>query len=151
MRKLGRSCALVSLVVLATLVSAAAQITAKPDSLYKRLGGYDAIAAVVDDFIPRLATDPSLSRFFAGASDDSKGRIRQHVVDQVCAATGGPCIYLGRPMKTVHTGLGITAADWDTAVKHFGATLAKFNVPQKEQDELVAIVGGLKADIVEKP
>ena len=60
-------------------------------SLYKRLGGYDALAAVTDDFITRLATDKTLGRFFVGASDNSKMRIRQLVVDQLCAATGGPC------------------------------------------------------------
>ena len=61
------------------------------DSLYKRLGGYDALAAVTDDFIIRLATDKTLGRFFVGASDNSKMRIRQLVLDQLCAATGGPC------------------------------------------------------------
>ena len=120
------------------------------ESLYKRLGGYDAIAAVTDDFIGRLATDKSLSRFFIGQSDDSKKKIRQHVIDMVCMATGGPCIYQGRDMKTSHKGLGISEADWTVAVNHFVATLNKFNVPKKEQDELIAIVASTKKDIVEK-
>lgn len=119
-------------------------------SLYDRLGGYNAIAAVTDDFVGRLITDPQLARFFTGHSIDSKKRIRQHVVDQLCAATGGPCIYTGRDMKTVHTGLGITEADWTASVKHLVATLDKFKVPQKEKDELLAAVSGLKKDIVEK-
>src|SRR5262249_32400601 len=87
-------------------------------SLYARLGGYDAIAAVVDDFIGRLATDPQLQKFFVGHSQDSVHRIRQLVVDQLCAATGGPCVYIGRDMKTAHKGLGITEADWNASVKH---------------------------------
>jgi hemoglobin len=120
------------------------------ESLYKRLGGYDALAAVTDEFIGRLVTDKTLGRFFGGASDDSKKRIRQLVVDQLCAATGGPCIYIGRSMKTVHTGLGITEDDWTIAVKHLTDTLNKFKVPKPEQDELFKIVGTLKADIVEK-
>jgi hemoglobin len=123
---------------------------AAADSLYKRLGGYDALAAVTDDFIGRLVTDKSLGRFFGGASDDSKKRIRQLVVDQLCAATGGPCIYIGRSMKTVHTGLGITEEDWTIAVKHLTDTLNKFKVPKPEQDDLFKIVGTLKPDIVEK-
>ena len=122
-----------------------------PPSLYKRLGGYDAIAAVTDDFIGRLLKDATLSRFFAGASDDSKGRIRQHVVDQLCAATGGPCYYIGRDMKTVHKGLGIAEADWTASVGHLIASLDKFKVPQKEKDELLGIAASLKKDIVERP
>lgn len=122
----------------------------KGDSLYKRLGGYDALAAVTDEFITRLATDKDVGRFFVGASENSKMRIRQLVVDQLCAATGGPCVYIGRDMKTAHKGLGITEKDWDIAVKHLGATLDKFKVPKKEQDEVVAALSGLKKDIVEK-
>ncbi|MEK6301785.1 MAG: group 1 truncated hemoglobin [Acidobacteriota bacterium] len=121
------------------------------DSLYKRLGGYDALAAVTDDFIVRLATDKTLSRFFVGASDNSKDRIRQLVKDQLCAATGGPCVYIGRDMKTSHKGLGITEEDWNIAVKHLLATLTKFKVPEKEQKEVATAISGLKADIVEKP
>ncbi len=120
------------------------------ESLYKRLGGYDAIAAVTDDFIGRLAKDQELSRFLVGLSADSKKRLRQLVVDQLCEATGGPCIYIGRTMKASHAGLGVTESDWQATVKHLVATLDKFKVPQKEQEELLAIASSLKKDIVEK-
>ena len=118
-------------------------------SLYKRLGGYDALAAVTDDFIGRLATDKSLGKFLAGHSQDSLKRIRQLVVDQLCAATGGPCVYIGRDMKTSHKGMGITEADWNTAANHLVATLDKFKVPAAEKAEVLAIVSTLKADIVD--
>ena len=121
------------------------------DSLYKRLGGYDAIAAVTDDFLGRLIGDAQFAKFFAGASSDSKGRIRQHVVEQLCMATGGPCVYMGRTMKASHAGLGITGAEWQAAVNHLIASLDKFKVPMKEKDELLAIASSLKPDIVEKP
>jgi len=120
----------------------------KPKTLYERLGGYDAIAAVTDDFIGRLVADKQITRFFTGASTDSKKRIRQLVVDQICAATGGPCIYIGRSMKTSHEGLGITESDWQVSVGHLVAALDKFKVPQKEKDELLAAVSSLKPDIV---
>jgi hemoglobin len=119
-------------------------------SLYERVGGYNALAAVVDDFIGRLVTDKRFEKFFAGFSTDSKKRIRQHILDQFCAATGGPCIYLGRDMKTTHGGLGITEADWDAAAKHLVGSLDKFKVPEKEKGELLAFVTSLKKDIVEK-
>ncbi len=139
--------AAIALLLLASTVFAADP--AQP-SLYKRLGGYDAIAAVTDDFIGRLATDKQLTRFFVGHSEDSLKKIRQHVVDQLCAASGGPCIYTGRDMKTSHKGMGITEADWDAAVKDLVATLDKFKVPERERSELLGAVSSFKKDIVEK-
>jgi len=119
-------------------------------SLYTRLGGYDAIALVVDDFITRLATDKRFEKFFTGFSDDSKKRLRQHILDQFCAAAGGPCIYTGREMRTSHKGLGITEADWDAAAKHLVEALDKYKVPEAEKNELLAFVVSQKKDIVEK-
>jgi len=137
--------------VTASIVSSTvfAQTAAKP-SLYKRLGGYDAIAAVTDEFIGRLLSDPKFAKFFAGASSDSKGKIRQHVVEQLCNATGGPCVYTGRTMKQSHAGLGITEDEWNASVQHLVASLDKFKVPEAEKAELLTIAGTLKADIVEK-
>jgi len=119
-------------------------------TLYARLGGYDAIAAVVDDFITRLATDKRFERFFSGFSDDSKKRLRQHILDQFCAAAGGPCVYTGREMRTSHKGLGITEAEWDAAAKHLVAALDKYKVPETEKNELLSFVVSQKKDIVEK-
>lgn len=120
-------------------------------SLYKRLGGYDAIAAVTDDFIARLAADKQLNRFLVGLSDNSKAHLRQMIVEQACAATGGPCVYTGRDMKTAHKGLGITESDWNLAVKHLSDTLEKLHVPAKEKGEFLGIIASTKGDIVEKP
>ena len=136
--------------LLLTMSATAFASAQQQKSLYERVGGYDALAAVVDDFIVRLVTDKQFEKFFAGASNDSKKRIRQHILDQFCAATGGPCVYTGREMKTAHGGLGITNAEWDAAAKHLGASLDKFKVPEKEKGEILAFVTGLKKDIVEK-
>lgn len=118
-------------------------------SLYTRLGGYDALAAVTDDFLGRLATDKSLGRFLAGHSKDSLGRIRQLIVDQLCAATGGPCVYIGRDMKTAHQGMGISKAEWDTSLRHLIATLDKFKVPETEKTELLGALATFEKDIVQ--
>ena len=117
-------------------------------TLYTRLGGYDALVAVTKDFIGRLATDPSLAKFFTGLNDTSKARVESHVIDFLCVATGGPCIYTGQDMKTAHTGLHITDADWNASAAHLTETLNKFKVPQKEQSEVMAAVSGLKSQIV---
>jgi hemoglobin len=107
-----------------------------------------APSPVTDDFVGRLGGDPQLHRFFTGLSTDSQKKLRQHVVDFLCSATGGPCVYTGRDMKTSHTGLGITEADWDSSVKHLVATLDKFKVPEKEKNEVLGAISGLKGDIV---
>ncbi|NOT49083.1 MAG: group 1 truncated hemoglobin [Acidobacteria bacterium] len=140
---------LITVMVLASGVSAFSQSNGK--SLYQRLGGYDAIAAVSDEFVGRLGKSKNLSRFVVGLSDDSKKKLRQHLVDFLCNATGGPCLYLGRDMKTVHTGLGITEADWKESAEALTATLDKFKVPAKEKAEVLTAVTALKKDIVEKP
>lgn len=145
---------LLSFIPAGTSTSFAAPTPASPqtataqDSLYKRLGGYDALAAVTDDFLGRLATDPKEGRFFVGLSNDSKTRVRQHVVDFLCVATGGPCKYTGHDMETAHTGLNITEDDWTIAVKALGDTLNKFKVPAREQGEVVNAIAGLKSKIV---
>ncbi len=141
-----------ALVLSLLLTMSATAIAASQDkSLYERVGGYNALAAVVDDFIVRLVTDKQFEKFFIGQSNDSKKRIRQHILDQFCAATGGPCVYTGREMKTSHAGLAITNAEWDAAAKHLVASLDKFKVPEKEKGEILAFVVSLKKDIVEKP
>jgi hemoglobin len=146
-----RKCALVLALGLCIVGSSLASAqTPAADSLYKRLGGYDAIAAVTDDFIGRMAADKELSVFFAHHSADVLKRTRQLVVDQLCMATGGPCQYIGRDMKTVHAGMGITEANWNAAVQHLVATLAKFKVPDREQKELLAIASSLKNDVVDQ-
>lgn len=139
------------IILIAITICAASAASAQEKTLYQRLGGYDAIAAVSDDFIDRLGKGRLLSRFVVGLSVDSKKKLRQHLVDFLCNATGGPCLYLGRDMKTVHTGLGITEADWKESVDALIATLNKFKVPEKERNEVLAAVSSLKKDIVEKP
>jgi hemoglobin len=144
--------AVLPLVILSLTLAAPApaQDAQMKKSLYDRLGGYNAVAAVVDDFVGRLVTDKQFERFFVGHSVDSKKRIRQHIVDQFCAAAGGPCVYTGRTMRDSHAGLGITEAEWDAAAKHLVASLDKFKVGEQEQKDLLAFVSSLKGDIVDK-
>lgn len=118
-------------------------------TLYARLGGYDAIAALVDEFLGTLASDPQMARFSAGMNLDRRKRNRQLTLDYLCAATGGPTLYLGQDMKTAHAGLGISANDWNLALDHVKRALAKFKVPDKESKELLALVSGLSDQIVE--
>jgi hemoglobin len=116
--------------------------------LYQRLGGYDAIAAVTDDFVARLVADTAIKPFFDGIPDSVMKRIRQHVVDQLCEASGGPCVYHGKSMKDTHATLEITNDIWDRTVRHLQDTLRRFTVPSREQNDLLALVASLKGEIV---
>jgi hemoglobin len=119
-------------------------------SLYARLGGYDAIAAVADDLLPRLVSDPQLGRFWAHRAADSIRREKQLLIDFLCANAGGPLYYTGRDMAASHKGMGISAKDWEIFLGHLHATLDKFQVPEKERREVLAFVDSTRADIVEK-
>ena len=118
-------------------------------SLYERLGGYDAVSAVVNDFAEKLFTDPEVGSFFKGMGTDTRKSFIQKNVNLVCNVTGGPCKIISRSAKTVHTGLGITEDDFNVVVNHLVDTLDKFKVPAKEKGELLSIIGKLKPDIVE--
>lgn len=117
-------------------------------ALYERLGGYDAIAAVADNLLPRLENDAQLGRFWANRGDDGIAREKQLLVDYLCSSAGGPLLYTGRDMLTSHRGMGITDSDWQIFIGHLKATLAEFQVPQPEQDDVLAFIDSTRADIV---
>jgi hemoglobin len=105
---------------------------------------------VVNELAVRLVTDRKLGVYFKGLSNDSKRKLIAHLTNFVCSATGGPCIYTGRDMKTSHEGLGITEEEWDRFVKITKEVLDKFKVPAREQQELLQAIAPLKPVIVEK-
>jgi len=118
-------------------------------SLYQRLGGYDALAAATDDLLARLQADVQLGGYWKGASADNRHRARQLIVDLMVEASGGPAYYTGRDMKTSHFGMHITESDWDVFMRHSAATLEHFGVPAGETEEVLAFFASLKGDIVE--
>ena len=115
-------------------------------NLYERLGGMDAITAVVEDFRDRVAKDDRINLKFARTD---LARLTKMLIDQVCEATGGPCQYNGRSMKEAHASMKVTNGEFDALVEDLVATLKQFKVPSREQNDLLAILGPLKADIVE--
>ena len=117
-------------------------------SLYDRLGGKSAITAVVDDFVGRVAADSRINGKFATANI---ARLKSMLVDQICQASGGPCTYTGRDMKSAHAGMGISGNDFDALVGDLVATLNKFNVGDREKNDLLGALGPMKKDIVTSP
>lgn len=121
-------------------------------SLYQRLGGYNAIAAVIDDTAQYVFNDPLIGKYFIGLSTNSKQRLRQFLVDQFCQATGGPCIYTGRSMKLSHNGIGtgLTNQEFDAFANAVERALKDNGVNRTEREEVLSFVNSLKGDIVEK-
>lgn len=118
-------------------------------SLYHRLGGYDAVAAACDELLARLQGDPQLGGYWKGASTDNQRRARQLIVDYMVAAAGGPALYTGRDMKTSHAGMHITASDWEVFMHHAAGTLDHFSVPAREHAEVLSFLATLRGDVVE--
>ncbi len=120
-------------------------------SLYERLGGVYSIATVVDDFIERLLVDAVLNanpKIKEARERVPKAGLKFRVTALVCQLAGGPEVYTGRNMKDSHAHLNISEKEWDAMVADFVACLNHFKVPEKEQGELLALVGPTKADIV---
>lgn len=133
-------------IALALLVTACAATGMHADkTLYERLGGKPAIAAVVDDFIANVAADPRINARFANTDIP---RLKQLLAEQICAGTGGPCRYSGRDMKSAHAGMNVTEAEFTALVEDLVKTLDKYKVPTKEKSELLGILGPMKQDIV---
>ena len=142
-----------ALTLLALLPAAgAAQTSMKEKTLYERLGGKPAITAVVDEFVARVAADQRINAFFAAAAADPArlAAFKGKLVDQICAASGGPCTYTGKDMKTAHAGMGITGAHFNALVEDLVGALDKFKVGHTEKEQLLGALGGMKGDIVSK-
>jgi hemoglobin len=137
----------VLMVVVSVTLAACASAPPEP-TLYQRLGGREAIKGVVDDFVATMAADPRVNSRFAKLQPAAIFKLQTNFADQICDAAGGPCAYLGKDMKAVHAGMGITEAEWNAAVEDLVKSLNKFKVPAKEQQELLAILGPMKKDIV---
>ena len=155
-RSAGKGGVIITFFVKSTLAAALftsialAQPAWAEDSLYKELGGYDAVAAVTDAFLTKAGQDKTLKRFFVGHSQSSLTKIRQLIVDFICQKSGGPCAYTGRSMTEAHTGLKITNNDWEISNKLFGSVLDELKVEKDLQKKVVAFIGSLKGDIVAK-
>jgi len=140
------------LVVLMAMVFSSSQAEeADSASLYERLGGLAPISVVVSDFIDVMVPDPELNEnpaIDAARQTVPAAYLKYHVTAMVCEATGGPCRYHGRDMKSSHVHLNISEANWQRMATLFNGVLDKHQVPEKERGELLAIVATTKADIV---
>jgi len=147
MARAGRGALLLVLGVGMVLAACATTKPAEP-SLYRRLGGREGIKGVVDEFAAVLVADPRVNARFKDMKAPDVERFKTNAADQVCAAAGGPCSYLGKDMKSAHKGMKITEAEWNATVEDLVKAMDKKGVPKKEQQELLGLLGPMKADIV---
>jgi hemoglobin len=132
-------------VCVSLLASASYAQQAPQPTLYERLGGKPAITAVVDDFVGNVAADARINGFFAKTDI---ARLKELLVEQICAGSGGPCTYTGRDMRSTHAGMGVGDVHFSALVEDLVKTLDKFKVPQREKQELLSVIGPMKTDIV---
>lgn len=141
--KVGISVAIAAAIALGSLGPAAATVKekkmAKPKSLYQRLGGKKAIKAVVDDFVNNVVGDSRINKFLADTAKDPKrlAAFKSNLVDQICQASGGPCKYTGKDMKTA---MGISEADFNALVEDLAKALDKLPLGTTEENEQIARV-----------
>ncbi|OLA98774.1 MAG: hypothetical protein AUH09_07380, partial [Candidatus Rokubacteria bacterium 13_2_20CM_70_12] len=145
-RTVGRRVALLLLLVMG--LGACTTMSAEPPSLYKRLGGRDGIALVVDDFVANMVADPRVNARFQGMQPPAVFRLKSNLSDQICDAAGGPCSYLGRDMKTTHQGMNVSEVEWNATVENLTKALDKHGVGAREKSELLGLLGPMKGEIV---
>jgi hemoglobin len=117
-------------------------------SLYKQLGGREGIALVVDDFVANAVADERINTRFKALKPEQVSKLKSNLADQICDATGGPCAYVGRDMKTVHKGMNITDGEWSATVEALVKALDKNNVPAGAKGALLGVLAPMKPDIV---
>jgi hemoglobin len=121
-------------------------MTTQTKSLYDRLGSGDAITAITESWVARVGGDNRANGKFARTDI---GRLKKEVADQLCEATGGPCTYTGRSMRTTHDRMKVTAGEFGVVMQHLEAALDELNIPKTEQDELTGLLQPMRDDIVE--
>jgi hemoglobin len=143
---------IVAAIVVLGMGSAAVAKSKGSPTLYDQLGKKKGITKVVNDFITKVGGDDRINHFFKDDIADSKrmAKLKKNIVNQICQASGGPCKYTGKDMKTTHQGMGITDADFNAFVEDLKATLDADNVSQDAQNQLLGVLGPMKSDIVEK-
>jgi hemoglobin len=151
-RNVWGSLAIFGVLVVVSSAGVLGQSATKHQTLYERLGGKDAIGAIVDRFVGHVAADARINAFFARtASDpDRLKTFKMNLVNQICEASGGPCKYTGKDMKSAHMGMGVSDADFDALVEDLVWALDKLHVGKTEKHQLLAALGPMKTDIVEK-
>jgi len=146
------ACLLAIAMAFATSCSDDTNVTTVEPTLYTRLGGIDVISKVTDKFLTNVVADDMISsRFEAAVGNHYRLQmLRNNLIDQICAGTGGPCQYKGQTMLEAHTGMKITATEFSAMMADLVAALDYYEVAEREKNDLLAILTPMESDIVDK-
>ena len=127
-------------------VSAAqAQAPAPADQLYKSFGEKPGLVLLMDDFMTRLLADPRTGPHFKPANQQ---RVKEQLVEQLCALSGGPCIYKGADMKSSHANLDIKKSDFHALVEVLQQSMDARGIAFREQNKMLALLAPMNRDII---
>lgn len=120
------------------------------DTLYDELGGLDTLELVTDAWIDSLKANPMVSGYFSSLFSDSIATLnfRNHVVEQFCSLSGGPCVYKGRTMRLAHAGMNIQPEEFDAAIYNLREALTLYNIPENVRTRFLARIQILQPEIV---
>jgi len=148
MRRVGVWGTLLLTVVMFGLTACASMSSEPAPSLYKRLGGREGIAGVVDGFVTNALADPRIGPAFKALPAAKVGPLKSNIADFICENTGGPCSYLGRTMKESHKGLGLAKEDFDACNAALAKALDSASVAPGDKEQVMKLVQSLMPDIV---
>ena len=123
-------------------------------SLYERLGGAYAIAAVVDRFSDQLLknpkivnANPQLKEWHTEQYKERLPGLKFNRTLWVCAVSGGPYQYTAKSLHDAHFDLHIPPEVFDEVSAELGRALDYFKVPKREKEEALAAFDAQKSDV----
>jgi hemoglobin len=128
--------------------AAFAQSPPADDSLYTALGGRPGLVKLMDDFMPRLLSDPRMGPFFKNANI---AHVKEQLVVQFCEVSGGPCRRQGPDMKAAHDNMDIRKNDFNALVEVLQQSMDAQGIPFRTQNRLLAKLAPMHRDIVNTP
>lgn len=114
-------------------------------TIYRDIGGRDAVEAVVDDFYDRVLADDQLAPYF---EDMDMGALRSHQVQFISAVADGPVEYTGEDMREAHAHMDIDEADFDLVGGYLQSALEDNGVPDEHVEAIMSEVVALKAPVL---
>ena len=122
-------------------------------SLYERLGGVYAIAAVVDRFSDQLLENPKIVNANSQLKEWHTEKFRERLPGLkfnrtlwVCAVSGGPYHYTAKSLHDAHLELHIPPEVFDEVAAELGRALDHFKVPRREKEETLAAFAAQKSE-----
>lgn len=136
---------LFSLIALLIAGASFAQTAPPSDQLYRAFGEKAGLVTLMDDFMVRLLADPRTGPHFKPANQQ---RVKEQLVDQLCALAGGPCVYKGADMKSTHANLDIKKSDFHALVEVLQESMDARGIPFRNQNQMLALLAPMHRDAI---